>query len=163
MSERAGAHTFRKLSHGEQAAVRKRCATPLEVDLQPAIARELKGFALRLTRGSTSTARRSHPNHAYQGVTEHRIQLVVHLEDGNPGLTFAARAVARFKRYVRRRPAATIFQPSTVTEASRLDRVLRRLSAPPPIPAELVEQPQLKMVFGDLYQREHDGGGQTDF
>ena len=74
-----------QLTHHEQAAVRSHPRT-LEINPQPTIERELKGLFLRLThRRPTSAQPRLHPNPCLSRLFAHIIQLVVHLDDGNPG------------------------------------------------------------------------------
>jgi hypothetical protein len=59
----------------------------LEVNLQPAIERKLKGPILCLThRRSTSALPRSRPNPRLSRALQDSTKLVVHLENGNPGV-----------------------------------------------------------------------------
>jgi hypothetical protein len=79
------AQTFVQLAHQNQAAVGSH-SRALELDPQGAVERELKGLLLRITHcPPTSTPPQPHPNPHPSGLCSHFINLIVHLENGNPG------------------------------------------------------------------------------
>jgi hypothetical protein len=83
--EIAQAQPLIQLSDQQQAASGSH-PSALEVNPQPATERELKRPFLPLThRRSVSRSPRSHPNPRPSGLFEHSIELLVHLENGNPG------------------------------------------------------------------------------